>query len=62
MATKGAKLSGDTKMLISFFGLFYSPKKAMSHKSRRGFRLMISFHKGLVAWGGLWRYLVRKVH
>lgn len=55
MATKGAKLSGDAKMLISFFGLFYSPKKAMSRKSRRGFSLMISFHKGLVAWGGLWR-------
>lgn len=55
MDTKGAKLSGDAKMLIPFFGLFYSPKKAMSRKSRRGFWLTISFHKGLVAWGGLWR-------
>lgn len=55
MATAGTKLNGDAKMLISLFCLFSSSKKMMSHKSRRGFRLMISFHKGLVTWGGLCR-------
>lgn len=55
MATGGAKLNGDAKMLIFFFCLFSSPKKTMSHKSRRGFSLMISFHKGVVTWGVLCR-------
>lgn len=40
----------------SFSFLLSSPDhKALSHKSRRGFKLMISFHKGLVTWGVLWR-------
>lgn len=60
MATAGAKLNGDAKKLISLFRLFSSPKKTTSHKSRRGFGLMISFHKGLVTWGGLCRSSQKK--
>lgn len=55
MATRGTKLSDCAKTLISSFFSSSLDHKAVSRKSRKGFKLMISFQKGLVIWGILWR-------